>query len=436
MTKQFNFTKATIDVLPFPEKGKRAYYKDEKESGLIIDVRPSGSKSFYLYKKINGKPERVFIGQHPDMKVPQARKNCEILKGEIAKGKNPQDEKRKVRQEITFGDFFQEYMERYSRPHKKSWKYDEREVSKFLSHWLKRKLSSIKKHEVKKLHDEIGSKNGIYQGNRILERIRGIYSKAIEWGWEGENPATGIKKFREKSRDRFIQPNELPFLFNALEIEENETARDFIKMSLMTGARKSNVLAMRWDQINWDHKKWRIPETKNGEPITLPLIPQAMELLERRKEKSNSSWVFEGKGKKGHLADPKKSWNRVRQRATLALWKLDPKLEDFIDDVKYRLKNQDNYGFTILRLFNTITKEAEKQRIELPQGLLDVRLHDLRRTFGSYQAITGASLPVIGKTLGHKSATATAVYARLHDDPVRDSMEKAAGAMFGYMESN
>ena len=115
---------------------------------------------------------------------------------------------------------------------------------------------------------------------------------------------------------------------------------------------------------------------------------------------------------------------------------LDPKLEDFIDDVKYKLKNQDNYGFTIVRLFNTITKEAEKQGIDLPQGLLDVRLHDLRRTFGSYQAITGASLPVIGKTLGHKSATATAVYARLHDDPVRDSMEKAAGAMFGYMESN
>ena len=70
--------------------------------------------------------------------------------------------------------------------------------------------------------------------------------------------------------------------------------------------------------------------------------------MEKRKEKSGSSWVFEGEGKKGHLSDPKKSWNRVRQRATLALWKLDPKLEDFLDDVKYRLKNKDNYGFTIL----------------------------------------------------------------------------------------
>jgi integrase len=66
---------------------------------------------------------------------------------------------------------------------------------------------------------------------------------------------------------------------------------------------------------------------------------------------------------------------------------------------------------------------------------MDIRLHDLRRTFGSYQAITGASLPIIGKTLGHKSQVSTQVYARLNDDPVRDSMEKAASAMFGF-ESN
>ncbi len=441
MNKKFNFTQATIDNAPLPAKGKRAYYRDEKEAGLVLDVRASGSKSFYLYKKINGKPERVYLGPYPDMKIPEARKACAIKKGQIAHGKNPQEEKRKIRQEITLGEFFKEYMEKYSRPHKKSWQYDEREIPVFLGHWFSRKLSSISTHEVRELHNSIYNKTfkknghtrgGHFQANRALERLRALYNKAIEWGWEGDNPTIGIKKFKEKSRERFVQPNELPLLFHALEIEENKTARDYILISLMTGARKSNVLAMRWEEISWEQRTWRIPETKNGEPITIPLIPQAIEILETRRMKTNSPWVFEGEGAKGHLADPKKTWDRVRQRATMALWNLNKEHAKFIKEVETKLMQTDNYGFATPKLFSAIEKEATKNGIELPTGLLDIRLHDLRRTFGSYQAITGASLPIIGKTLGHKSQQSTEVYARLHDDPVRDSMEKAASAMFAF----
>ena len=73
-----------------------------------------------------------------------------------------------------------------------------REVNKYLSHWFNRKLSSIKKHEVRQLHDDTCRNSGLYQANRMLERTKCIYNKAIEWGWEAENPATGIKKFKEK----------------------------------------------------------------------------------------------------------------------------------------------------------------------------------------------------------------------------------------------
>lgn len=432
-TNTFNFTKERIDSLPLPAKGKRAYCKDEKEAGLILDIRPSGSKTFYLYKKIDGKPERIFIGPYPDLTIYQARDMARIKKGEIALGKNPQDEKRKIRQEITFGELFHDYMERYSKLHKKSWVYDEREVNKYLGHWLKRKISSIKKHEVQKLHEEIGKNNGLYQANRILERTRSIFNKAIEWGWEGENPAKGVKKFKERARDRFILPAEMPLLFQALDEEENATAKDYILMSLMTGARKSNVLSMRWDQINWHQKEWRIPETKNGEPVTIPLIQQAIALLEKRRKATNSEWVFPGDGVKGYLADPKKTWDRVRHKATISLWRQDDRLSKLIKDVEKKLSNQDNYGYTHIKLIREIQKEALIRKIELPTGLLDLRLHDIRRTLGSYQAITGASLPIIGKTLGHKSQQSTAIYARLNLDPVRNSIEKATDAMLSFL---
>ena len=432
VAKKFNFTQVSIDALPLPPKGKRAYYRDDKEAGLIIDVRPSGSKAFYLYKKIDGKPERIHLGAYPDMKIPEARKAAAITKGEIAHGKNPQDEKRHIRQEISFGAFFDEYMERHSKLHKKSWQEDISTINQFLSHWLNRKLSSIKKHEVQKLHEEIGRKNGIYQANRVLERIRAIYNKAIEWGWEGANPATGIKKFKEKVRDRFTQPSEMPLLLDAIAIEENPTARDYFLLSLMTGARKNNVLAMRWKDINWDQNSWRIPDTKNGEPVTIPLIDDAVKILTARKLRTNEEWVFSGKGKSGHLADPKKSWKRVKQRATVELWKQTPELLILIEKVENHLKNADNYGYTITKLFKTVQEHAEKQEITLPIGLMDLRIHDIRRTLGSYQAITGASLPIIGKTLGHKDHSSTAIYARLHDDAVRESLNKATDAMFKF----
>lgn len=78
----------------------------------------------------------------------------------------------------------------------------------------------------------------------------------------------------------------------------------------------------------------------------------------------------------------------------------------------------------------TIILLAKKEKIVLPADMLDIRLHDIRRTFGSYQALTGASLITIGKSLGHKSPAATQIYARLNSDNVRASIEKAKSAMF------
>ena len=376
-SKTINFTKVALERLVLPPAGKRAYYYDEKEKGLIIDVRPSGTKSFYLYKKLNGKPERMFLGQFPDLSIENARKACATKKGEIAQGENPQEERRKIRGEITLGEFFKLYLERHSKPHKKSWQFDEREINKYLSHWFNRRLSEITRNEVHKLHSKLGVENGRTQANRVLERVRNMYNKAREWGWEGDNPGIGIKKFKEVSRDRFLNAQELPRFFAALE-EESELISDFFQIALFTGARKTNVLMMQWAEIDMHLRTWRIPHTKNGEPQTLPLSEEAFQILKRRKKDADSVWVFPGTGKEGHLVDPKKAWLRITKRG----------------------------------------------------GFEDLRIHDLRRTLGSWLAASGVSLPIIGKTLGHKSSQSTQIYARLNLDPVRESLKKATDAMF------
>jgi integrase len=173
--------------------------------------------------------------------------------------------------------------------------------------------------------------------------------------------------------------DELRAFFQSLSQESNETIRDYILVSLLTGARRGNVQEMRWPEINWEREVWTIPaeKAKGDEIISVPLSPNALQILEKRKSASDGEWVFPGPGKTGHLVEPKTAWQRILKRA----------------------------------------------------GLSDLRLHDLRRTLGSWQAATGASLPIIGKSLGHKSLAATQIYTRLNLDPVRASVNKATDAM-------
>ncbi|EKE09071.1 MAG: hypothetical protein ACD_16C00214G0001 [uncultured bacterium] len=373
-----NFTKKSLDALRFPAVGKRLYIYDSKVRGLELMVTGQGSKSFKVYRKLNNKPIRVTLGKYPEMSIEQARNEAQKVISEMIKGKNPNEEKKKLRAETSFGEIFSLYMERYSKHHKKTWKYDERDVPRFLGHWFQRKLSAITKQEVQSLHEKIRQENGLYQANRLLARIHIIYNKAIEWGWEGINPAQGVKKFKEKSRDRFLHPDELPRFFESLDQEQNDTIRDYVYVSLFTGARKSNVLAMQWEEIHLERKEWLVPETKNGEPLRVHLIESVLDILKRRLERYGKQiWVFEGPGKTGHLMEPKAGWKRILERANIK----------------------------------------------------DLRLHDLRRTLGSWQAATGANSFMIGRSLGHKSSQSTAVYARLNLDPVRDSVEKATEAM-------
>ena len=380
-----SFTKAAIEALPLPEKGWKYYY-DTKVSGLAIGVGASGVKTFVLYRKVNRKPERIKIGRYPDLTVDKARAAATNLNADIANGTNPAELKRVRRAEMTFGDLFDQYYKNHAVPHKKTADEDKQKFEKYLSsnkggiNLASRQLSQIAKADIGQLFTKI-SKSHKVTANRVLALVSSIFGKAIEWGiWNQINPCHGIRKHSEVSRDRFLHPDELPKFFEHLLAYPNVTVRDYILMSLLTGARRGNVLAMRWDQLNLGRAEWRIPDTKNGTPQSVPLVPDAVAVLEARKNSAacaQSPFVFPGSGETGHLVEPKKAWKIILDKA----------------------------------------------------GIADLRLHDLRRTMGSWQAGTGANLSVIGRSLNHKSTQTTAIYARLWMEPVRNSMETAAAAM-------
>lgn len=380
MEKQtsINFTKATLSSLPIPSKGKRSYYYDSKTRGLTISITSSGTKTFLVYRWVNSKPERIMLGRFPELSIEQARGKAAAVNASIAKGENPNDKRRADRAEMTLGNLFNEYLERHAKAHKKAWREDEAQFNRYLFSWQQRKLSTVRKTDVQKLHHEIGQTKGIYAANRLLALLSVLFNKAIEFGlWDKTNPTQGIKKYKEQTRDRFLQADELPRFFQALAEEKDELIRDYVLLSLLTGARRSNVLAMCWEELHLQRSEWHVPETKNGTPQVITLSDEAIAILEQRKIATNSPYVFPSKSKSGHLVEPKKGWQRILACAELK----------------------------------------------------DLRIHDLRRTLGSWPAKTGASLLIIGKTLNHKSPTATAIYARLDLDPVRESMTKATQAI-------
>jgi len=378
---EINFTKRTLDTLSKPEKGKRDTYHDTKLAGLSLRVSSTGVKSFSVRKRVNGKAERVTIGKYPAMTIEQARKKAAEINLAMTNGESVNSKKRDIRQEMTMGELFDLYLERHAKVHKKSWPNDVSQYNRHLFIWKGRKLSDINKRDVQKLHLSIGDKSGIYQANRVLALISSIFNRSVDWGWNGINPANGVKKFKEQSRDRFIEADELPRFFDALNQEPDTTLRDYFLLSILTGARRANLLSMRWDEINLKRSLWTIPhdKSKTGEKYQVPLVAQAISILKQRKSASKQSpWVLSSKrSKSGHIVEPKSAWARLLERAELK----------------------------------------------------DLRLHDLRRSLGSWQAATGANLSVIGKSLGHKNVSTTAIYARLNLDPVREAMETATSAM-------
>jgi len=404
---KFNFTKKAIDALPAPRNGQRAYFYDRSIRGLAVAVSPLGKKTYILYRKIAGRPERITIGPCGDLSVEQARKRAEEMNGAIAMGANPAAKRRTVRDEMTLGELFQTFLDSYAKEHKKSWKDDEGVFNLHLNGWRLRKISSIRKVDVIALHSHIGRTRGQYSANRVVELLCAMFNRARnDWNWQGENPAAGVKAFKERKRERFLQGEELAAFFQSLAKELNETVRDYVLVSLLTGARRANVQEMRWQEINWTSATWTIPaeQAKGAETMSVALSPIVLRILESRKATSTREWVFPGNGRTGHLVEPKTAWKRILKRAS--------KIE-----VDEWLKA--NRGKTA----------ADFAKHNPSAGFKDLRLHDLRRTLGSWQAATGASLPIIGKTLGHKSLSATQIYARLNLDPVRLAVNTATDAM-------
>ncbi|TLY37656.1 MAG: site-specific integrase [Nitrospirae bacterium] len=367
-------TKRLVDATPFPPDGQRCV-RDDELPGFALRVTKR-RKSFVLEKRIRGRMRRLTIGPYGPLTVEEARQLATVKIGAIAKGEDPAQLRQDQIHEVTFGDLAEVYLTRHAF-RKRSGKDDASLLRGHLAGLRTRKLTDIHRTDLVQLHARLGARRP-YRANRIVALVRTMFNLARDWGlFTGENPATRIQFFKERARDRFVQPEEMPRLLKAIHAEPNPYVRAALLTALLTGARREEVLTMTWPDVSLARGEWRIPQTKADRPHLLPLPAPLVTVLEALPRVDGNRYVFVGRDDTGHLVDLKRAWDRIRDEA----------------------------------------------------GIPDVRIHDLRRTVGSWLAGSGESLPLIAKVLNHSSVSTTAIYARLNLEPVRHALERHASKL-------
>ncbi|CAN5283504.1 site-specific integrase [soil metagenome] len=380
-------TKRDVDRLAWnPDGSNIQLHPDGEIPGFSVRVYPSGKKAFVLRYRPAGanQPKLHTIGAFGVLTLPQARDLARKALVDAKAGTDPQEERRKSRLGSTMKDLAAVYMERHAKPHKKSWKEDEWRLDKYvLPAFGSRKIEDVSRTDVARFHQKLGTRSKA-EANRCLALLSIMFNLAADWGLRDEtipNPAGRIKKYHIPSRDRWVTPTEMPRLLQSVAEEPNVYVRAAVWLYLLTGLRKNELLGLRWKDIDFDRRELRLADTKAGRSHVVPLSAPAIAVLRDTPRMVGNPHIIASPVEPGRpLVNINKPWERIRKRAELE----------------------------------------------------DVRLHDLRRTVGSWMATNGASLPLIGKVLNHSNASTTQIYARLAEDATRTALEEH-GARIGPM---
>jgi integrase len=391
------------------------FFWDAEVKGFALRITKKGAKSFVLDYRLGGRQRRMTIGSYPDWSVQAARKEACSLKRLVDKGKDPMDKRHADRTAPTVDDLWRRYQQNHLPRKAERSQVDERIMWKklILPEIGKHKVTEISHDQVECLHRKITNERGTpIRANRTIEVLRKAFNLAIRWEWCVSNPASGIQKNREEKRERFLSPEELARLSDALATHSEPVSANAILLLMLTGARKSEVLNATWRMFDLHKGVWIKPSgyTKQRREQRVPLSAAALTLLQRMKATPGSVYVFPGKVANQPLTDIKHSWASVCIMAGLAV----------------QVEKRNRYGKVI----------NDKEGRSIMTWKPDVRLHDLRHSFASLLVSGGASLPIIGAMLGHTQVQTTQRYAHLYDEPLRQAANHVGNAIDAAVAAN
>jgi len=308
--------------------------------------------NWYIDYYANGRRKREKIGTSKTLAETVLRKR----KVEIAEGKFLDIKKEK---KVKFEDFSDEYLELHSKL-KKSYNTDCKIVGLLKNVFVGKYLYEITSLDVERFKSRRAKDVSPATVNRALAVLKSMFNKAIVWGKAEHNPCKAVKLFKENNqRLRFLEREEIDRLLANC----SEHLRPIVIVALHTGMRKSEILGLKWQDIDIKRNIIHLLDTKNGEKREVPM-------------------------------------NEVVQKTIIGVLKHP--------ESQYIFCNDDGkpYG-DIKKSFFTAVKKA---------GIIDFHFHDLRHTFASQLVMSGVDLNTVRELLGHKSLEMTLRYSHLSPD--------------------
>ena len=279
------FTDRSIQALK--PKADRYEVCEDNGKGFGLRISPAGRKTFMFMYRFKGKARRMTIGVYPRMTLATAhKKHAEarelLVKEKTDPGALKQQKRAWAKAAPTVQDLADEYMEKYAKKKKRSWREDQRMLDKYvLPHWKNKKVEAMKRRDLILLLDDIDAP---IQANRVLACVRKVFNFAVDRGILEATPFNRMKlPNEEKERTRTLPPDEIKAFWNKLDDAAIEKrTRLALKFLLVTAQRSIEVTEVERKEIDLKKRTWTIPanKTKNGYEHTVPLPALAVELLE------------------------------------------------------------------------------------------------------------------------------------------------------------
>ena len=358
---------------------KDTVFWDRELTGFGVRVYPSGGKVYLAQARGPGGPKRVTVGRHGVIGAEQARQKAAQIIVRVKAGEEPVPESLSVRLSggPTVGELARRFLEEHVAVRYKpsAMKSTRTAVNRHIVPALgELPLEAVSRARVMELHDELYETPSM--ANMVVRTLSLMYRLAEGWGLvpEGCNPCRLAVRFPERKRERFLTDGEFTRLGQVLDEVETRggasgSAVTALRLLMLTGCRKNEILTLRWADVALDEKELRLPDAKTGARV-VSLSPSVVKLLSGLPRMEGNPWVIPGRKPVTHMSNLDDAWRVIRARA----------------------------------------------------GLDGVRIHDLRHSFASRALALGESLPMIGKLLGHSQVETTARYAHL----ARDSVQEAA----------
>lgn len=348
-------TKSFVDQVPLSQKGQ-ILYCDTELSGFYLIVG-SRAKTYAAQRDMQGKSIRYTIGRHGHFTPDEARKIAKEKLYQMSVGINPAKKEHDVKDSITLEIVFENYLaaRRSLKPRtKEDYRYY---VDKYLPEWKQTPVAEITKEMIVQRHMQIYEKSGLYAANKAMRILRVLYNHAYAtFDICPINPVMYLTKvkawYKEQRRRTYIKPHDLKGWWDAVHSLENDTYRDFLLVLLFTGLRRSEAASLRWENVDFKDRTFTVPDTKNGDPLTLPMSDYLHDIFESRwKRYGNYAFVFPGSGEDGYLAEPKKGIYKVIERSGIQFTCHDLRrtfitIAESLDLSSYALKRLINHRVT------------------------------------------------------------------------------------------